>query len=733
VIAGRNSGTSLRRWIWGLAFGLVALYVAVRMGVFALWAEVVTPDGTTHLPNTFASVDHPFHVARAEVLWRELASGNLLRWIAQHQGGYPVEFYPLGEAWLEVAVRALALGTLPAEGAHTLTIVALFLAPGAAFAALAHQDGWSPAVGLIAFVLHISLPGGWYDGGYTELVQWGLVTNVAGAVAAFCMLPAVVSFLRTGGGWVGSGAAALGALAIYCNPRSLLALAALGLGAWLAGIFRAAGSSIHGAAADVGDSSGRDGVARTTLVWHLQPRTTDSSRVQAAPAIGVLTMRLALVAVLTGLLAAPQLMALARFRDLYTFVQYSGYTELAAYAVTAANAITRPVLVLGLLGLIMGLLSRQRQATASSAAALLLYLALTATLVLFPAAANLAPQLETTRLMPLQRLLTLYLAAVAFWIFLSWVISRIGPSRRWLVPMLGVGTAATILLIQTRSLGDLSLDPASPVIPPVSLYSVAMSARPEQADLETAIRVADEAATPGTALLVVGSALSWHQQLWAPLWTERPLFYDNWLWYWHPDHRGTPGYAFLAGHHYPDPERTLERDYLARHGLGAVVVTGPTREVAATSPLLRPLREGVYEVYAVIDPVTMVTFGDQNAASLEFGNRRIAALSDSSGAPVTARVNWHPRWEATVESERAEADRLHDGYIGIARSEPVSRAELVYSVQPLDWAARVFSLIGLVGLAGLVVRNGGKDSWKGTRILSRLAGRVGSHVTGVGK
>ena len=182
-----------------------------------------------------------------------------------------------------------------------------------------------------------------------------------------------------------------------------------------------------------------------------------------------------------------------------------------------------------------------------------------------------------------------------------------------------------------------------------------MSARPEQADLEAAIRAADEAATPGTALLVLGSALSWHQQLWAPLWTERPLFYDNWLWYWHPDHAGTPGYAFLAGHHYPDPERTLERDYLSRHGIGAVVVTGPTREAAATSPLLRPLRQGVYDVYAVIDPVTTVTFGDQNAASLEFGNQRIAAVSDSSGAPVIARVNWYPRWEATVDSERAEA------------------------------------------------------------------------------
>src|SRR4051794_21932959 len=82
----------------GLAFCLVALYVAVRMGVFALSVEAIISQGAARLPNTFASVDHPFHVARAEIVWRELASGNVVRWIGQHQGGYPVEFYPLGEA-----------------------------------------------------------------------------------------------------------------------------------------------------------------------------------------------------------------------------------------------------------------------------------------------------------------------------------------------------------------------------------------------------------------------------------------------------------------------------------------------------------------------------------------------------------------------------------------------------------------------------------------------------------
>jgi hypothetical protein len=239
--------------------------------------------------------------------------------------------------------------------------------------------------------------------------------------------------------------------------------------------------------------------------------------------------------------------------------------------------------------------------------------------------------------------------------------------------------------------------------------------------------------SPGTALLVLGSALSWHQQLWAPLWTERPLFYDNWLWYWHPNHAGTPGYNFLAGHHYPDPERTLDRDYLSRHGIGGVVVTGPTGQTAAVSPLLRPLRQGVYDVYAVIDPVTTVTFSDQNAASLTFGNGRVEAASTSSGAPVIARVNWYPRWQATVDDERVDTEHLSDGYMSIAPAAPVSRAELVYAVQPLDWVARGLSLIGVVGLCWLLLQKGGRVPGIGTGMLNHREEMVGSPVSGIGE
>ena len=678
---GSNAWSTAGRWKWALAFALLALFVAVRMGAFSLSAEVRTPAGTVQRPTTYASVDHPFHVARAETLWRALTSGQALRWVGQHQGGYPVEFYPFGEAWLEVAVRVLSLGTLAAEGAHTLTVVALFLLPGVGFAALADEDGWSVAVGLIATALHVSLPGGWYDGGYTELVQWGLVANVAAAVASILMLPALIRFLRAGTRWAAVAAALLAAFAVYANPRSLLGLGALGVGAWLAVIIRRDGTPLD------------------------RP-----------------TLRLALVAIVAMLLAAPELMAMARFRDLYTFVAYSGYNGLAEYGAKAAASVTWPVLGLALLGLALGLFVRHRPATTTVAAALLLYLTLTATLVVIPAAAGLAPQLEPTRLMPLQRLLTIYLAAVGSWMILSWLAARIVPSRRSVAPLAAVAVSVTILLSQTRPLDGPPPDPASAAIPPVSLYSVAMSGRPEQADLEAAVLAADEAAPPGTALLVLGSALSWHQQLWAPLWTKRALFYDNWLWYWHPDHAGTPGYVFLTGHHYPDPERTIERGYLDQHGIGGVIVTGPVAMAAAQSPLLRPLRDGVYDAYTVIDAVTTVTFGDHNAASTVLTDRRVMATSTASGYPITARVNWHPRWQATVADVPVAVKRLNDGYLGIESREPALGAELTYSVQPLDWLARVLAAVGVAGLGWIILGHDPKrlrDAHWYSRLLRR--------------
>jgi hypothetical protein len=648
--------------IWIFAFGLLALYVAASMGIGALSADVNTPDGVRRLPNTYASVDHPFHVARAETLWRELASGQLLRWVGQHQGGYPVEFYPLGEAWLEVIVRGLSLGSLTAQGAHSIAVIAIFLLPGVAYAALATIDGVSPATAFLALALHISLPGGWYDGGYTELVQWGLVTNVAGAVASLLMFPALIRYLSSEKSWAAAIASALSAIAVYSNPRSLVGLAALGAGAWLA------------------------------AVWE-----TDRRNVVAV------SRRLLNVVLVAALLSAPELLALLRFGELYEFVRYSGYSTLSEYVSTSVGALGVAIFVLGVAGVGFAYFARSRLAMRSTAAALVLYILLTIALAFVPTVENLASQLEPTRLMPLQRLLTIYLAASVVTTALSWLVARPMPRQVWPAPVLSCALAIGVLAYQTNPALDPAPDPASPDIPSGSLYPVAMSARAEQADLEAAITAADRAAAPGTALLVLGSALSWHQQLWAPLWTERPLFYDNWLWYWHTLHAGTPGYLPVAGHHYPDPEQTLERGYLARHGIGAVVVTGAAQRPASRSPNLQLVRQGVYDTYQVTAPVTTITFGDRNAESLVAANEQLAAQSTDPGSPIVARVNWHPRWVGSVGDRPIPLVRRNDGYIEATPGFQATHVELQYVVQPLDWFARGLAVIGTVLLIWLAI------------------------------
>ena len=245
-----------------------------------------------------------------------------------------------------------------------------------------------------------------------------------------------------------------------------------------------------------------------------------------------------------------------------------------------------------------------------------------------------------------------------------------------------------------------------------------MSARPEQADFASAVRVGDAAGPPGTAILVLGSALSWHQPLWAPLWTQRALFFDNWLWSWRADHVGTPGYRFAAGNHYPDPERTLEREYLARHGIGVVVVTGVARQAASVSPLLEIVRQGVYDTYVVRDPTTIVTFGDRNASTTSVTNQSVTASVGAAGAPVTARVNWFPRWETSAESA-ASVMRRNDGYMDVVPASPARSVDLVYTLQPFDWVARALAMAGIALLVVLAAapmrRRFGRVRWYAPR------------------
>ncbi|MER3438031.1 MAG: hypothetical protein C4346_10835, partial [Chloroflexota bacterium] len=226
---------SVSTLVWAVLFSLLALWVAVRLHTFSVWKTVQLPTGeAVRMPDGYGSVDHPFHTVRAETLRRTLASGHLLRWVSHHQGGYPVEFYPLGTAGLEVGLWTLLGGALPMAAVHKIVVWLIFLLPGVGFLLLARRDGASPGVAFVALAIHVAVRGWWWSGGSMELIEWGLITNVAGAAAALLFLPLATSFLWRGQVRDGVGAALLAAFAIYANPRSAIAVGAAALGAAIA-------------------------------------------------------------------------------------------------------------------------------------------------------------------------------------------------------------------------------------------------------------------------------------------------------------------------------------------------------------------------------------------------------------------------------------------------------------------------------------------------------------------
>ena len=167
------------------------------------------------------------------------------------------------------------------------------------------------------------------------------------------------------------------------------------------------------------------------------------------------------------------------------------------------------------------------------------------------------------------------------------------------------------------------------------------SAQAATQDFSDAVRLADDAAPDGAAVLVLGSVLSWHQPLSAPMWSDRRFFFDDWLWYWQRDHVGP--YNPEIEHSYPRDAATLTTDYFATHGIGAVIVTDvggqENRAEAASSPLLSPVSTGLwFDVYLVTDPVSIVTVDGVAADSIAIDNNSISATGTSGGGVVVMQA-----------------------------------------------------------------------------------------------
>jgi hypothetical protein len=235
--------------------------------------------------------------------------------------------------------------------------------------------------------------------------------------------------------------------------------------------------------------------------------------------------------------------------------------------------------------------------------------------------------------------------------------------------------------------------------------AVASTADSGLVDLEAAVEAADAAAPAGTAILVLGTRgvpYAWHDQLWAPIWSERPYFFDDWLWYWQQEHVGD--YDPAIEHAYRTDESALEREYLDEHGIGAVIVTGDAVEAAARSSELSKVRSGVWNVYTVDEPTPIVTFDGANPDSIDVENQSLTAIGNTSTGEIIVRRNWFPRWEATVDGDRAVITHMADGYMSVSAPTTGSLAlELTYRADRFDWLARLLSLCGVAAVAFMLL------------------------------
>ncbi len=627
----------LERWCAAAAAAL-ALFVAWRMGLFAPWRAFGILD-------TFASFDHPFHLARAEALLRSLQHGESLRWIANHQGGYPAEFYPFGWAWVEVALWGAGLGRVPMPIVHRLATVALFLVPTVLFFAMARSDRWPATVPLAAFALHVAVPGDMWGGGYAELAYVGLAPSVSSAIAVVAAsAAAAVAFARESRRAMAMGAVAAAA-AIWCNPRNAIALVVCVAAAWIATADR--------------------------VRW----------RRQGAQLLGI--------AIAGGLLAAPEVLSLARFGRLYYFVRYTAYGSSLDYLAASIEVVSVPGFALAVIGLAAAVrMPADRVVTRAVAAALIVYAG--ATLVLTFAAGGLIPQLETTRLMPVQRLLTIYLAAVGLHVAATRVAGWRAPA--WTVGRIQIAAVAVLLIVY---LGPERLMPFWSR----GVFPVDRSGTPAFGFLQQVLRLADRAAPPETAILVAGTPTRDRPQLWAPVVLDRLFFYDDWMWYWQTRHRG-PYDATRAARY--DPERIGEiftRDYLERNAISAVVAAPSVQPMADTAPALRREFGGTYGLYLVRDPVTVVTFGGHPAASVVVENERIVARGPSPGGVALIRRNWFPRWRATVNGRTVPIEQTEDGYMTVDVPAGDVDLDLRYRLDAIDRIGRVLMALGVVGVS----------------------------------
>lgn len=667
-------------WAWGIVLILLDLWVAARMGLFSLTSTVVIDGRPVDVLNMYGTVDHPFHASRAAMLLRSLQDGEILRWVGQHQGGYPAEFYPLGVAWLDVGIWAATFGAVSILAAHKVAVILIFLLPSLSYWLLARGDRMHPAVAVLATAVHVAIPGHWLNGGYEELVGWGLVTNVAGGSLALLASVALAGFVlrrEFGMGVVATLAATGGAVT---NPRSLFAVVIAAIALLVVAVLVRDGQDVRTAARNA-------------------------------------ALRIGGVGAVAVLLAAPVVLALFRYNGLYFFLHYEFYDPISEYWDASVMAVTRPVVLLAIAAVVLLAVppvGRSLRVSQGVALAGVVYVGFTLWVALSSVVPPLVEQLEAPRLMPFQRQVMIWLGATAVWIAVRWLLqwTRPVPARQVLAAGVPAAIALFMLVAHVRPLDGIPEEQ-------VALRDISLTGNADYANFRAAVELAEGARPDGTAMFVIGNRDDWwHEQIWAPAFTDARLYYDDWLWYWHARHAGP--YNPRNGYWFPNPTDALQGSYLDDNGIGVVVVSDmyvpsgvPPRQSARSNPRLEAVGSaGEWDVYTVRDPSSIMVDGGQRPESVEIGNEEISATFAQGDGTIVLRQNWFPRWEATVNGERVPIERRDDGYMQVRAPEGPVEVRFTYAVTALDWAGRGAVVVGIVVL--------GMASWRGPALLRRL-------------
>jgi hypothetical protein len=337
---------------------------AWRLCASALVAGSVMVLAPRAMTNGFASGAHGWHIDRA---MRWMSSGRPA-WIADHQGGYPIDSVPLGVTAVTVALSALTGGRVPIAYLHTLLAVAIFLLPVLAFAWIARRDGWPPGVAATAAAFHLLIPGVDGSGGYRGIVTAGQVNDAAAAACVLFLLPLTANAPVSGSRARSIAAALCGGAAVWFSPSSVLLLAIVALAA--------------------------------------PPRNRRATL---------------LIVALVSLLCAPVWLPLLTSITLHPIVP-PGYDSLANYAFELFSAVTPPLIVLAAFGIAIRR-TGAGQLPVARVALIVVGISAAATAI------RGMPYIEIPRLLPFARLLLLYLASIGLYVALRMTAHALGTPR----------------------------------------------------------------------------------------------------------------------------------------------------------------------------------------------------------------------------------------------------------------------------------------------------------------